>query len=813
MKHVNLLLFATVIAVLTGCQQVSDNNSDPRVWNNPSTVSSSFTFSKGGWEFNIQKVLFGDTETTVYMRVRGYKDQLYTFAAETQLKADGKSYRLQSLEGLVPGQYKPMGSTNTDDLIFHFEPMPVGTTSFDLLESESNPRAFNVYGIHMPDPNSTALMNTHWRNLRTGDWIISFMDDYVIYDCKLWKYETALTDNSASAQDISIENDGDKATVHIGALKHGKRSIKVQAPNGSKQFSCAAFDSRRLPDYPRIERRFYRLVDYGYETIDSVTVCGLLIGPGRNSSTFTIDVIDPIAGENPHIPFDTDEKGFFCVKFPVANVTNAMVRHRMGGGGFYMPVEPGRTYFVYSNLDTDREFVMGEKSRVQNDFIAHQTEFYVNYDRIEETPFESDQEAYLNYIIGLRDRQFARLDSLKKACPSITDAFLDLSRACANISLYQSIGQARFHNTQEMFVIPAQMFDFIRNDMKVNSIKPYSLYYDFNYFLRDFIQNLYQKADRQFTLSLTDIIRIAVEEKAVELTPEQTELAKWYGEFNDMLQEIGEKCGDDMKRYQDTIQTILTPDVKTKLDRINELGNETGLMDFVNQYAAKISTEIQFNAVVNALDTLGFEKRLSEIMLTHYLNDQIQSSRHSAPATILARFDSIVTYKPCLDAVHASNDKYLAMENVDLASLGNTVTDEEIAQMSDGQLILRKLTEPYRGKIVYIDVWGSWCHPCLENLQHAGELKEALKDFDIVYLYLASSTSESAWKGVIKEYNLTGENCVHYNLPVKQQTLVEQYLDVHGYPTYRLLNRNGALIDGSYSPNNLPVLIETLRKL
>ena len=66
---------------------------------------------------------------------------------------------------------------------------------------------------------------------------------------------------------------------------------------------------------------------------------------------------------------------------------------------------------------------------------------------------------------------------------------------------------------------------------------------------------------------------------------------------------------------------------------------------------------------------------------------------------------------------------------------------------------------------------------------------------------------------MIKEYELTGHNCVHYNLPAKQQTLVEQFLGVQGYPTYRLLNRNGALIDAACSPNNLPALIETLRKL
>ena len=813
MRHVNLFLFATILAVLTGCQQVSNNNSDPRVWNEPSTERSSFTFSNGGWEFDIQKVLFGDTETTVYMKVHGYKGELYTFAAGTTLKADGKSYKLQSLEGLVPGQYKPMNSTNSDDLIFHFEPMPVGTKSFDLLESESNPRAFNVYGIHMSDPNSTALMNTHWRNLRTGDWTISFMEDYVIYDCKVWKYETALTDSLASAQTITVSNDGNQATVQIGAIKKGKRSIRIQAPNGTKQYSCAAFDSKRLPEYPRIARRVNRLVDYGYENIDSVTVCGVLIGPGRNNTTFTIDVIDPIAGTNPDFAFDTDENGFFTVKFPLANVSGSVVRHRRGSGGFSMPVEPGRTYFVFSDNVNDRQFVMGEKSRVQNEFMSYNNIFYAQYDRIEETAFKSDQNAYLDYLIEQRDRQFARLDSLQKVRPSISDAYLDMSRVYATIALYNMIGQARFENSENRYTIPTRLFDFIRNDIKVNSIKPYSLYYYFNYFLRDFIQSLYQTETSDFSISLTDIIKIAIEEKAVELSPEQTELVKWYGEFNDMIRDIAKECGEDMKRYQDTIQTILTPDVQPKLDKINEIGNETGLMEFVNQYAQRITAELQFNTIINALDTLGFEKMLNEIMLTHYLNSQIQSSRHSVPAALMTRFDSIVTYKPCLDAVHASNDKYLALENVDLASLGNTVSDEEIAQMSDGQVILRKLTEPYRGKIVYIDVWGSWCHPCLENLKHAGELKEALKDFDIVYLYLASGTTDSAWKGVIKEYKLTGENCVHYNLPVKQQTLVEQYLEVQGYPTYRLLNRNGALIDGTYSPNNLPALIETLRKL
>lgn len=747
-----MLLFATLIGLLTGCNQVPQADPDPRVWNNPPADSYSHTSRNGGWDFNIQKVELGDTETTVHMLVKGYSGQLYTFAQETSLKADGQSYKLLSIDGLTPGQYKPLDKSRLENLTFHFEPMPATVTSFDLLESETNPRAFNVYGIHKYDPDSKKITGTHWRNLRTGDWVISFLDSCVIYDCRVWHYLANPEPETGAGQTVVIENDDNQvASIMISPIKHGKRTFRFQTPDGPMQVTCAMFESKHLPDYSKVGRRAYKLVDYGYEKVDTVTVSGVTIGPGRSNMSFTIDVIDPISGQNPNFAFKTDDNGFFTVRFPLTNTSVAVVR---GGriSGFSMPVEPGQTYFVYDNTITGQEFVMGRNSRVQNDFMTHSDHFYADYDRIEESAYSTDMDAYLNYLIGERDKQFAHLDSLLKEHPSITECYIDMSRAYATIDMYRMIGQSRFNNPDNMYELPSSMIDFIRNDLKVNPIAPYSLFYDFNYFLRDFVQSLYQTPNKTVTVNMTDIIA-------------------------------------------------------------NELAAGKGVTDYINQYAQKILYDREFNTVVNAFDSLGFEKRLKEIFLTHYMVEQITSSRHSAPAAILARYDSIVTYKPCKDAVHQQNEKYLALENVDLASLGDVVSAQDLAGMTDGEQILRKITEPYRGKIVYIDVWGSWCHPCLENLEHAGELKQALKDFDIIYLYLASSTSDSAWKGVIKEYNLTGPDCVHYNLPGDQQILVEQFLKVTGYPTYRLLNRNGTLLDVSCSPGNIPALIQTLKKL
>ena len=119
----------------------------------------------------------------------------------------------------------------------------------------------------------------------------------------------------------------------------------------------------------------------------------------------------------------------------------------------------------------------------------------------------------------------------------------------------------------------------------------------------------------------------------------------------------------------------------------------------------------------------------------------------------------------------------------------------DVADMSDGEKILRKIIEPYKGKLILMDIWGTWCGPCKEALSHSQEEYERLKDFGLVYLYLANNSSDESWKNVIKEYNLAGPNCVHYNLPKEQQSAIERYLNVQGFPTYKIIDKQGNIHD------------------
>ena len=98
-------------------------------------------------------------------------------------------------------------------------------------------------------------------------------------------------------------------------------------------------------------------------------------------------------------------------------------------------------------------------------------------------------------------------------------------------------------------------------------------------------------------------------------------------------------------------------------------------------------------------------------------------------------------------------------------------------------------------------------------LSHSQEEYERLKDFDLVYLYLCNDSSDESWQNVIKEYNVVGHNVVHYNLPKEQQSAIEHYLNVHSFPTYKLIDREGNVLDLDVSAHDLEGLAKLLEKI
>ena len=60
---------------------------------------------------------------------------------------------------------------------------------------------------------------------------------------------------------------------------------------------------------------------------------------------------------------------------------------------------------------------------------------------------------------------------------------------------------------------------------------------------------------------------------------------------------------------------------------------------------------------------------------------------------------------------------------------------------------------------------------------------------------------------------MEGENVIHYNLPDQQQNAIENFIGVNGYPTYKLIDRDGTLLDVNADPIDLDALAGLLERM
>ncbi|MDE6721686.1 MAG: TlpA family protein disulfide reductase, partial [Bacteroidaceae bacterium] len=240
----------------------------------------------------------------------------------------------------------------------------------------------------------------------------------------------------------------------------------------------------------------------------------------------------------------------------------------------------------------------------------------------------------------------------------------------------------------------------------------------------------------------------------------------------------------------------------------------TVMNDYTNQVATKNNPFPSLQETMEVLDSVGWEHTLRDIYLAYNLYGSIDHSRTPLSSDALAYAEQQIQLPSALALVKAQNDKYIAIQQGDIMKLRkNLKSSDDIAGMSDGEKILRKLMEPYKGKFVLLDIWGTWCGPCKTALANSQEEYERLKDFDLAYLYLANRSEDAAWKNVIKEYNVTGDNVAHYNLPPEQQSAVESFLGVHAFPTYKLFDREGNILDLEVDARHLEGLAHLLEQL
>ncbi len=108
---------------------------------------------------------------------------------------------------------------------------------------------------------------------------------------------------------------------------------------------------------------------------------------------------------------------------------------------------------------------------------------------------------------------------------------------------------------------------------------------------------------------------------------------------------------------------------------------------------------------------------------------------------------------------------------------------------------LQDAINAFKGNKIYIDVWASWCGPCIEEFKYKEKLKPYLDSMDIKILYLSIDKEVNAekWKAMIKFHDLAG-----YHLRANEQLSknLRTIFDRDGsisIPWYLLIDEHGVI--------------------
>lgn len=131
--------------------------------------------------------------------------------------------------------------------------------------------------------------------------------------------------------------------------------------------------------------------------------------------------------------------------------------------------------------------------------------------------------------------------------------------------------------------------------------------------------------------------------------------------------------------------------------------------------------------------------------------------------------------------------------------VGNPLTKEfietELEDTLGNAISFGKMMEQYKGKVVYLDIWGMYCGPCRALMPDTKKLKDKLANQPVEVVYLSNDRKYKIfWTEVVK-VTLTDKN--HYLLKNGFDSKFMQFMEINWVPCFMIFDKVGKLVDFS----------------
>lgn len=112
------------------------------------------------------------------------------------------------------------------------------------------------------------------------------------------------------------------------------------------------------------------------------------------------------------------------------------------------------------------------------------------------------------------------------------------------------------------------------------------------------------------------------------------------------------------------------------------------------------------------------------------------------------------------------------------------------SEATDAVALLASIQNAFPNKSLILDVWATWCGPCIYDMTNSTETKAELKKLavEVVYLCVEDGSSMKKWEKTVAGLKTEG---THIFLDKKLAKSVMAFFDLRGYPSHIFIDQKG----------------------